>query len=64
MSLYGKYIPETGDGEVKIDRLISIIIVLLRRERVQAKELEEMFDVSVRTILRDIDTINLAEYLS
>ena len=51
--------PKTGD-KVKIDRLISIIIVLLRRERVQAKELAEMFDVSVRTILRDIDTINLA----
>ena len=45
---------------MKIDRLVSIIIVLLRRERVQAKELAEMFDVSVRTILRDIDTINLA----
>lgn len=45
---------------MKIDRLISIIIVLLRRERVQAKELAEMFDVSVRTILRDIDAINLA----
>ncbi|MDD2511132.1 MAG: HTH domain-containing protein, partial [Syntrophomonas sp.] len=59
MLLYGRYIPETGD-KVKIDRLVSIIIVLLRRERVQAKELAEMFDVSVRTILRDIDTINLA----
>ena len=59
MLLYGRYIPETGD-KVKIDRLVSIIIVLLRRERVQAKELAEMFDVSVRTILRDIDSINLA----
>ena len=45
---------------MKIDRLISILIVLLRRERVQAKELAEMFDVSVRTILRDVDVINLA----
>lgn len=45
---------------MKIDRLISIIVVLLRRERVQAKQLAEMFDVSVRTILRDIDAINLA----
>ena len=45
---------------MKIDRLISIIIVLLRKERVQAKQLAEMFDVSVRTILRDIETINLA----
>lgn len=53
--------PKTGD-KVKIDRLISIIIVLLRRERVQAKELAEMFDVSVRTILRDIDTIKRKDY--
>jgi predicted DNA-binding transcriptional regulator YafY len=45
---------------LKLDRLISIIVVLLRKERVQAKELAEMFDVSVRTILRDIDTINLS----
>lgn len=45
---------------MKIDRLISILVVLLRRERVQAKELAEMFDVSVRTILRDVDAINLA----
>lgn len=45
---------------MKIDRLVSIIIILLRRERVQAKELAEMFEVSVRTILRDIDAINLA----
>jgi len=45
---------------MKIDRLISILIVLLRRERVQAKELAEMFGVSVRTILRDVDAINLA----
>lgn len=45
---------------MKIDRLISILVVLLRKERVQAKELAEMFGVSVRTILRDVDTINLA----
>jgi predicted DNA-binding transcriptional regulator YafY len=45
---------------VKIDRLVSIITVLLRRERVQAKELAELFEVSTRTILRDIDAINLS----
>jgi len=45
---------------MKIDRLISIIVVLLRKELIQAKQLAEMFDVSVRTILRDIETINLA----
>lgn len=45
---------------MKLDRLVSIITVLLRRPRVQAKELAELFDVSVRTILRDIDAINLS----
>lgn len=45
---------------MKIDRLISILVMLLRKERVQAKELAEMFDVSVRTILRDVEAINLA----
>lgn len=45
---------------MKLDRLVSIITVLLRRERVQARELAEMFEVSVRTILRDIEAINLA----
>lgn len=45
---------------MKIDRLISIIVLLLRKERVQARELAELFGVSVRTIYRDIEAINLA----
>lgn len=45
---------------MKIDRLVAILVVLLRKERVQAKELAEKFEVSVRTILRDVDAINLA----
>ncbi len=45
---------------MKTDRLVAIIVMLLRRERVSAKELAEKFDVSVRTILRDVDAINLA----
>lgn len=49
-----------GDGKLKLDRLVSIIVLLLRKERVQAKELAELFDVSVRTILRDVEAINLA----
>ncbi len=48
------------DGRLKLDRMMSILVVLLRRERVRAKDLAEMFDVSVRTILRDVDAINLA----
>lgn len=45
---------------MKLDRLVSIIVILLRNERVQAKVLAERFNVSVRTILRDVDAINLA----
>lgn len=45
---------------MKIDRLVSIIMILLQRERIGAKELADMFEVSTRTIYRDIDAINLA----
>jgi predicted DNA-binding transcriptional regulator YafY len=45
---------------VKIDRLLSIVILLLNRPLIQAKELADMFEVSVRTIYRDIDSINTA----
>jgi predicted DNA-binding transcriptional regulator YafY len=45
---------------MKTERLLSIIILLLQRKRVTAKELAEQLEVSVRTIYRDIDSINLA----
>lgn len=45
---------------MKFERLIAILVMLLRKERVQAKELAEKFGVSVRTILRDVEAINLA----
>jgi len=45
---------------MKLDRLLSIVIMLLNRERMQAKDLAEHFDVSIRTIYRDIDAINNA----
>jgi len=45
---------------MKVDRLVSIIMILLEKERVGAQELAEMFEVSPRTIYRDIDTINMA----
>lgn len=45
---------------MKIDRLVSIIMILLDKERIGAQELANMFEVSPRTIYRDIDTINMA----
>jgi len=45
---------------MKIDRLISIIMVLLDKKRISAPALAKMFEVSVRTIYRDIDSLNRA----
>lgn len=45
---------------MKLDRLVGILVILLGRERVQAKELAGRFGVSTRTILRDVEAINLA----
>lgn len=45
---------------MKIDRLVSIIMILLDKERIGAQTLADMFEVSPRTIYRDIDTINMA----
>lgn len=45
---------------MKIDRLVSMIMILLDKERIGAQELADMFEVSPRTIYRDIDTINMA----
>ena len=45
---------------MKIDRLISIITVLLDKKRISAQALADMFEVSTRTIYRDIDAINVA----
>jgi predicted DNA-binding transcriptional regulator YafY len=45
---------------MKIDRLLAIIIMLLNRNRVQARDLADHFEVSTRTIYRDIEAINNA----
>ena len=42
---------------MKIDRLIGILSVLLQEEKVTAPELAERFEVSRRTINRDIDEL-------
>lgn len=45
---------------MKIDRLVSMIMFLLDRGRIGAQELAEMFEISPRTVYRDIDAINMA----
>lgn len=42
---------------MKIDRLIGIITILLQNEKVTTSQLAERFEVSCRTIQRDIDNI-------
>jgi predicted DNA-binding transcriptional regulator YafY len=45
---------------MKIDRLLGITIYLLNRDVVSAKELCDRFEVSQRTVVRDIETLNMA----
>lgn len=45
---------------MKVDRLIAIIMLLINKESIKAKELAEYFEVSTRTIYRDIEAINQA----
>lgn len=45
---------------MKIDRLLSIVILLLQKNRIQAKELADLYEVSIRTIYRDIEAISMA----
>ena len=46
-----------SENDMKIDRLIGILSILLQKEKVTAPELAEMFEVSKRTINRDIDDL-------
>lgn len=45
---------------MKIDRLISIIMILLDRERINIQELANICEVTTRTIHRNLDAINQA----
>ena len=45
---------------MKIDRLIAIVMLLLERDKVSAKDMANMFEVSTRTIYRDLESINQA----
>lgn len=45
---------------MKIDRLLSIVIVLLEQNKISASKLAEMFEVTPRTIYRDLEAIQAA----
>ncbi|MBU2661280.1 YafY family protein [Bacillus cabrialesii] len=45
---------------MKLERLLAMVVLLISKKQVQAAELAELFEVSVRTIYRDIETINRA----
>lgn len=44
----------------KVERLISIIMILLKKDVVPANEFAQLFNVSKRTILRDMETLSLS----
>jgi predicted DNA-binding transcriptional regulator YafY len=45
---------------MKIDRLLGMLIYLLNRDTVSARELAERFEVSMRTVQRDMETLGLS----
>uniref|UniRef100_UPI003216800F helix-turn-helix transcriptional regulator n=1 Tax=Clostridium sp. UBA5119 TaxID=1946366 RepID=UPI003216800F len=45
---------------MQINRMFEIIYILLDKKTVTAKELAEKFEVSSRTIYRDIETLSSA----
>ena len=45
---------------MRIDRMLAIVVILLNRRKVTAKELADRFEVSLRTVYRDINALNLA----
>lgn len=55
--VYSAIIRQEVKGSMKIDRLIGILSVLLQEEKVTAPELAQKFEVSRRTINRDIEDL-------
>ena len=43
-----------------LNRLLGIVYLLLNKKTVTAKELAERFEVSVRTIYRDVENLSMA----
>ncbi|HCM85380.1 MULTISPECIES: helix-turn-helix transcriptional regulator [Enterococcus] len=45
---------------MQVERLLKMIFLLIRREKITTQELADYFAVSKRTILRDIETLSMA----
>ncbi len=45
---------------MQIDRLLEIVTLLVNEKQITAKTLANKFDVSIRTIYRDIDTLTIS----
>lgn len=45
---------------MKLYRLLAITMLLLNRKRISARELSERFEISLRTVYRDVETITQA----
>ena len=42
---------------MQINRLFEMLHMMLNRKNIKAKELSEYFEVSVRTVYRDVETL-------
>lgn len=56
-SAWYNYVAGCRGADVKIDRLIGILSILLQKETVTAPYLAELFEVSRRTINRDVESL-------
>jgi len=55
-----KFVQKGGTEQMKLNRLLTMTMILINRKKVKAQELAELFDVSVRTIYRDVETLSSA----
>jgi predicted DNA-binding transcriptional regulator YafY len=60
MSTIYTFFKNEGNKMKKLERIIAIIMLMLRRKQVSALKLAQMFEVSLRTIYRDMETIGYA----
>jgi len=52
--------PPTGENLMRADRLLSMMMMLQSRGRMTAQELAGALEVSVRTVYRDLEALDMA----